>query len=54
MWSGSARFKAFYLPDRKRVLIDSSQPKLKWRWNEAHEIIRPKPIMVPPNAMATP
>jgi hypothetical protein len=31
--------KALYLPDRKRVLIDSSQPKLKWRWSEAHEII---------------
>jgi hypothetical protein len=32
--------KALYLPDRRRVLIDSSQPKLKWRWSEAHEIIR--------------
>ena len=31
--------KALYLPDRKRILIDSSEPKLKWRWNEAHEII---------------
>lgn len=31
--------KALYLPDRKRVLIDSSQPKLKWRWSEAHEIV---------------
>lgn len=31
--------KAIYLPDRKRVLIDSSQPRLKWRWSEAHEII---------------
>jgi hypothetical protein len=31
--------KALYLPDRKRVLIDSSQPRLKWRWSEAHEII---------------
>jgi hypothetical protein len=31
--------KAIYLPDRRRVMIDSSQPKLKWRWNEAHEII---------------
>ena len=31
--------KAIYLPDRRRVLIDSSQPRLKWRWNEAHEII---------------
>ena len=31
--------KALYLPDRKRILIDSSEPKLKWRWNESHEII---------------
>jgi hypothetical protein len=31
--------KALYLPDRKRILIDSSEPQLKWRWNEAHEII---------------
>jgi hypothetical protein len=31
--------KAVYLPDRKRILIDSSEPKLKWRWNETHEII---------------
>jgi hypothetical protein len=31
--------KALYLPDRKRILIDSSEPKLKWRWNETHEII---------------
>ena len=31
--------KALYLPDRQRILIDSSEPKLKWRWNESHEII---------------
>lgn len=31
--------KALYVPDRKRVLIDQSQPALKWRWNEAHEAI---------------
>jgi hypothetical protein len=31
--------KALYLPDRKRILIDSAEPKLKWRWNETHEII---------------
>jgi hypothetical protein len=31
--------KALYVPDRKRILIDSSQHKLKWRWNEAHEVI---------------
>jgi hypothetical protein len=33
--------KALYLPDRKRILIDSSEPQLKWRWNEAHEIFTP-------------
>jgi hypothetical protein len=31
--------KALYLPDRQRILIDSSEPQLKWRWNESHEII---------------
>jgi hypothetical protein len=31
--------KALYVPDRKRILIDKSQPRLKWRWNEAHEAI---------------
>ncbi len=31
--------KALYVPDRKRVLIDRSQHQLKWRWNEAHEVI---------------
>lgn len=31
--------KAFWVPDRKRIMIDESQPKAKWRWNEAHEII---------------
>lgn len=30
--------KALYLPDRKRILLDSSEPKLKHRWNEAHEV----------------
>jgi len=30
--------KALYIPDRKRILIDGSLPKLKHRWNEAHEI----------------
>jgi Zn-dependent peptidase ImmA (M78 family) len=29
---------ALYLPDRKRILLDSSLPVLKHRWNEAHEI----------------
>jgi hypothetical protein len=30
--------KALYLPDRKRIMIDSNVPKLKHRWNEAHEV----------------
>jgi len=30
--------KALYLPDRKRILLDSTLPKLKHRWNEAHEV----------------
>lgn len=34
----SCSLKALYLPDRKRILIDSSQPSAKQRWAEAHEI----------------
>lgn len=30
--------RALYLPDRKRILLDSQQPDAKQRWNEAHEI----------------
>jgi Zn-dependent peptidase ImmA (M78 family) len=30
--------KALYLPDRKRILLDGGEPKLKHRWNEAHEV----------------
>ena len=30
--------RALYVPDQKRILLDKSQPKLKHRWNEAHEI----------------
>ena len=30
--------KALYLPDRKRILLDATLPRLKHRWNEAHEI----------------
>ena len=30
--------RALYIPDRKRILLDESQPKPKLRWNEAHEI----------------
>lgn len=29
---------ALWLPDRKRILIDSDKPLLKHRWAEAHEI----------------
>lgn len=31
-------FRAFYLPDRKRILIDEAVPKPKHRWIEGHEI----------------
>lgn len=30
--------KALYLPDQKRILLDETLPKLKHRWNEAHEV----------------
>ena len=30
--------QALYLPDRRRILLDKSLPKLKHRWNEGHEI----------------
>lgn len=30
--------RALYIPDQKRILLDQDQPKLKHRWNEAHEI----------------
>jgi hypothetical protein len=30
--------QALYLPDRRRILLDSSLPMKKHRWNEAHEI----------------
>jgi hypothetical protein len=33
-----AKLSALWLPDRKRILIDESAPKLKHRWNETHEI----------------
>ena len=33
-----ASLKALYLPDRKRILLDKTLPKLKHRWNEAHEV----------------
>ena len=31
--------KALYLPDQKRILLDSDVPKAKHRWNEAHECV---------------
>ena len=31
--------KALWVPDRKRIMLDSTQPEAKWRWNETHEII---------------
>lgn len=34
----SFSLKALYLPDQKRIFLDSSLPPLKHRWNEAHEI----------------
>jgi len=30
--------RALFLPDRKRILLDSALPDLKQRWSEAHEI----------------
>lgn len=30
--------RALYIPDQKRILLDRSQPELKHRWNETHEI----------------
>jgi hypothetical protein len=33
-----ANLSALWLPDRKRILIDESLPKLKHRWAESHEI----------------
>lgn len=33
-----ANLSALWMPDRKRILIDDSVPKLKHRWIEAHEI----------------
>ncbi|HET7577069.1 MAG TPA: ImmA/IrrE family metallo-endopeptidase [Sphingomicrobium sp.] len=30
--------KALYLPDSRRILIDQDVPRIKHRWNEAHEI----------------
>jgi Zn-dependent peptidase ImmA (M78 family) len=34
-----AQISALWVPDKRRILIDESKPKLKHRWNEAHEIV---------------
>lgn len=31
--------KALFVPDGQRILLDSAQPEIKWRWNEAHEVV---------------
>ena len=33
-----AKLSALWLPDKKRILLDESIPKLKHRWSEAHEV----------------
>lgn len=33
-----AGLRALWLPDQKRILLDSGVPKLKQRWAEAHEV----------------
>ncbi len=33
-----AQLSALWVPDRKRILIDATTPKLKQRWFEAHEV----------------
>ena len=34
-----AELKALYVPDRKIILLDETEPDIKQRWNESHEII---------------
>ncbi len=34
-----ADLKACYIPDKKRILIDSTLPELKVRWHSAHEVV---------------
>ena len=36
--SGRPHSRRSTLPDRKRILLDETLPKLKHRWNETHEI----------------
>lgn len=40
LWDAVRKFKlnALYIPDRKRILINSDLPDIKKRWGEAHEI----------------
>ena len=33
-----AKLSALWIPDSKRILLDENVPKIKHRWNEAHEI----------------
>jgi hypothetical protein len=41
LWDAIRKFdlKALYVPDKKRILIDQTQHRLKWRWSEAHEVV---------------
>jgi len=34
-----AELKALYVPDRKIILLDETEPDIKQRWNESHEIV---------------
>jgi Zn-dependent peptidase ImmA (M78 family) len=34
-----AELKALYVPDRKIILIDETEPAIKQRWSESHEIV---------------
>ena len=33
-----AKLSALWIPEKRRILIDETRPKLKHRWSEAHEI----------------
>ena len=34
-----SELKALYIPDKKRILVDSTLPDLKVRWHTAHEVV---------------
>jgi len=34
-----SELKALYVPDRKIILIDETEPDIKQRWNESHEVV---------------